>query len=329
MSAGLVVSLIVALVLVVLGLAAAMAPVGRSDSRPPARNPPPARMPPAPNGPGFGLLSQDAHCLELPRGVRFEMLPVAKAVADAMKAADELEGGICFPHWEPLPRTSELIPYARAGTVALLEQFSDPLVLRCIGLECLGSYALETLTRGLHKRHLRPDESRKLQEAIDVGVAPERLADIVDHQAFHDARQVWLEKQANVFARERRHVDQSSVETSPDAVAFGLDEHAWPLPYGPSDACLAAYALRKLVHVLEALSVDGAGRWVRDQESQRRLRLQYIANEREHVVSDDGRCDQHSVTPGVCVVEGPKTAAALAAAMVRNAENAGAAGVRP
>lgn len=249
------------------------------------------------------------------------MSAARRALPAAITAVLAAEDGLTFAPRPSVGRTGDLVAYARASTVAILKQFSDPVLLRCIGLECLGAYSLETLARGVHARHLDANERRKLQEAIEVGIDPERLADVVGHFAFHDARRVWLEKQSAIATWRRRDVDQRAAGTTPDAMPFSLDEHVWPLPYSPSDACLSAHARELLVDVVKATDRLGAIDWHRHQERQRRFETQLHFDEGSNVVGNGDGCDRHARPHVALVCERPGTAAVIATALLGNSGN--------
>ena len=176
-----------------------------------------------------------------------------------MSCGDGATEAWCFPPGRSVGKTClGSTSLARVSAVAALKLLLDPLYLRYISIEALGSMDLETIAVGLSVCPLSAYQVEQLEKAIKDGVPPERLANVVDHQAFIDARRIWQEKHARNRRQLRGYVNERAIDPSMDRMKFCFDEHMGPFPYSPSDQCLAAYARHFLRDIVEALERDGA-----------------------------------------------------------------------
>lgn len=138
--------------------------------------------------------------------------------------------------------TDPTLLFGLAGAIAFLQSPNGVpylrLVAHCLWPDC----DLAWLLYQLSAVQVGKEQIAELDEALDQGVTVQRLADIVDLPALVSTVGGWKKQHSLDRDRIGRDVDQITIGRAPRGVELRLNQNARPLPYGPANHLLAAFA---------------------------------------------------------------------------------------
>lgn len=132
--------------------------------------------------------------------------------------------------------------FGLAGAVAFLQSPDGVPYLRLVAQSHWIDCDLAVLLGQLATIHLCKEQIVELDQALDEGVTIQRLAHIVDLPSLVSTVEGWKKQQPLDRDGIGRDIEQVTCGRSPRGVELRLDQHTRPLPDGPANHLLSAFA---------------------------------------------------------------------------------------